>query len=148
MTNHPLNQTTTEDDRPWEPLNKDDPLNVGDEVRQERPGLTITGVVGRVDEEGDPWTAEGLFIGEVNQGTWYVRRPVKELPTEDGAVIVPAEGFEFIWVEGGRYFDRLTYSGRLRRWYGVAVGVRSAWAAFWYGEPEKITPVTWKVDDQ
>ena len=148
MTNHPLNQTTTEDDRPWEPLNKDDPLHVGDEVRQDLRGITRTAVVGRVDKGGDPWTAREDLIGMRRSGTWYVRRPVKELPTEDGAVIVPAEGFEFIWVEGGRYFDRLTYSGQLRRWYGVAVGVRSAWAAFWYGEPEKITPGTWKVDDQ
>ena len=134
------------DARPWELLNG--PLRVGDEVRQDWCGLTITGVVGRVDGGGNPWSVNDSFIGLLEVGTWYVRRPVKELPTEDGAVIVPAEGFGFIWVEGGRYFDRLTYSGRLRRWYGVAVGVRSAWAAFWYGEPEEITSGTWKVDDQ
>ena len=75
-------------------------------------------------------------------------RPVRELPTEDGAVIVPAEGFEFIWVEGGRYFTRLTYSSQLRRWYGVAVNGGPAWASFWCGDPETITPGTWQVADQ
>lgn len=75
-------------------------------------------------------------------------RPAPALPTEDGAVIVPAEDFEFIWAGYGRYFDRLTYSGRTRRWYGVAVGGGPTWAAFWYGDPEAITPGTWKVADQ
>lgn len=75
-------------------------------------------------------------------------RPAPELPTEDGAVIVPADGHEFIWVEGGRYFDRLTYSSRTRRWYGPATNGGPAWAAFWYGDPDQITPGTWKVADQ
>lgn len=75
-------------------------------------------------------------------------RPVQELPTEDGAVIVPAEDFEFIWAGGGRYFARLTCSGQLRRWYGVAVNGGPAWAAFWCGDPETITPGTWKVEGE
>ena len=58
-------------DRPWEPLNGRR-VYVGDEVRQERAGITITGVVVRVDKDGDPWAADGIFIGEVNEGTWYV----------------------------------------------------------------------------
>ena len=136
-----------DDSRPWEPLNGRR-VYVGDEVRQERVGITITGVVVRVDKDGDPWAADGIFIGEVNEGTWYVRRAVQELPTEDGAVIVPAEGREFIGGDGGRLFARLTYSGQLRLWYGVVVNGGPAWAALWYGEAEKITPGTWKVDDQ
>ena len=139
---------TEEDARPWEPLGESDQVRVGDEVKWDYYGLTMTATVARVDKTGSLYTAAGLHIGVRSVGTWHVRRAVQELPTEDGAVIVPTEGFGFIWVEGGRYFDRLTYSGRLRRWYGVAVGVRSAWAAFWYGEPEKITSGTWKVDDQ
>ena len=66
-----------EDDRPWEPLSKGDPLHVGDEVRQDHGGITRTAVVGRagrVDGKGDPWTAEGTFIGVLSTGTWYVRR--------------------------------------------------------------------------
>ena len=72
-------------------------------------------------------------------------RPAQELPTEDGAVIVPAEDFEFIWAGYGRYFARLTYSAQLRRWYGVAFNGGPAWAAFWYGDPETITPGTWRA---
>ena len=77
------------DDRPWEPLNGG-PVRVGDEVRQDWYGVTRGGIVGRVDGNGDPWTAEGGYIGPILGGTWYVRRAVRELPEEDGAVIVPA----------------------------------------------------------
>ena len=73
-------------------------------------------------------------------------RPAQELPTEDGAVIVPADGYEHIGAEGVRLFARLTYSGQLGLWYGVVVNGGPAWAAVWYGGPEKIAPGTWKVD--
>ena len=63
-----------DDDRPWEPLNEGDPLNVGDEVKRVAFGATITAVVGRVDPEGDPWTAEDVFIGRRRHGAWHVRR--------------------------------------------------------------------------
>ena len=63
-----------EDARPWEPLNEGDPLNVGDEVKRVAFGATITAVVGRVDPEGDPWTAEDGFIGRRRHGAWHVRR--------------------------------------------------------------------------
>ena len=138
----------TADARPWEPLNKDTLLCRGDEVRRVVPGITTTAVVARVDEVDALWTAGGMFIGRLDSGTWYVRRAAQELPTEDGAVIVPAEGREFIGGDGGRLFARLTYSGQLRLWYGVVVNGGPAWAALWYGEAEKITPGTWKVDDQ
>ena len=75
-------------------------------------------------------------------------RAAQELPTEDGAVIVPAEGRYFIHADGRRYFARLTYSSQLRLWYGIEASGGPAWAAVWYGEPEKITPGTWKVADQ
>ena len=67
-------RTNPDDDRPWEPLNEGDPLNVGDEVKQVAFGATITAVVGRVDPEGDPWTAEDGFIGRRRHGAWHVRR--------------------------------------------------------------------------
>ena len=85
-----------EDDRPWEPLGESDPARVGDEVKWDYYGLTMTATVARVDKTGSLYTAAGLHIGVRSVGTWYVRRPVQELPTEDGAVIVPADGHEFI----------------------------------------------------
>ena len=86
----------------------------------------------------EAWTDEELRAANPH-------RPARVLPAEDGAVIVPADGYEFIWVEGGRYFDRLTYSSRTRRWYGVAINGGPAWASFWYGDPETITPGTWRT---
>ena len=132
MTDHPLNQTTTEDDRPWEPLNG--PVRVGDEVRRGHSGLTVTAVVGSVDEDGDPWTAEGALIGVLNLGTWYVRRPVQELPTEDGAVIVPEDGREYIETRAGKKPRRLTWDAKCYVWYD-ARGPHLA---------SDITPGTWK----
>ena len=61
------------DARPWEPLNGRTP-RVGDELRVELNGITRSGVVGRVNEYGDPWTNEGALIGRARVGTWYVRR--------------------------------------------------------------------------
>ena len=142
-----------EDDRPWEPLNG--PVRVGDEVRQERPGLTITGVVGRLDAEEDPWTADDLFIGEINLGTWYVRRAAQELPTEDGAVIVPAEGREFIEAEvnGQTYITREAVVCQTD--FGPANVLQGAWRRVDDGARSEgqmarhcITPGTWKVGDQ
>ena len=127
-----------EDERPWEPLNEDDPLNVGDEVRRENGGTTITAVVGRVDGDGGPWTAEGASIGLLRYGTWYVRRAVQELPTEDGAVIVPADGHDFIEIRAGKKSRRLTWDADAFVWYdayGTYLGT-------------DITSGTWKVDDQ
>lgn len=132
MTDHPLNQTTTEDDRPWEPLNG--PVRVGDEVRRGHSGLTVTAVVGSVDEDGDPWTAEGALIGVLNLGTWYVRRPVQELPTEDGAVIVPEDGREYIETRAGKKPRRLTWDAECYVWYDARGTYLGA----------DITPGTWK----
>lgn len=71
-----MNENTTTDDRPWEPLDGR-PVRVGDTVRQDWFGLTITGVVSSVDAEGDPLTAEGVLIGILRDGTWYVRPALK-----------------------------------------------------------------------
>ena len=128
---------TDEDDRPWEPLNGGR-VYVGDEVRQEAFGFTVTAVVARVDGRGDPLTAEGAIIGDLRHGTWYVRRPVQELPEEDGAVIVPAEGCEFIEIRAGKKSRRLTWDADAFVWYdayGTYLGT-------------DITSGTWKVDDQ
>lgn len=80
---------TGEDDRPWKPLKKGDPLHAGDEVRQEWYGVTRSGIVGSVDGNGDPWTAEGGYIGPILGGTWYVHRPAPTTPAEE--VELPTE---------------------------------------------------------
>ena len=129
-------------DRPWELLNAGDPVRVGDEVRQELDGVTTIAIVGRVDEEGDPWTTENRFIGVIEYGTWYVRRTAQELPTWDGAVIVPADGHEYIAMADaeGWVFDRMTYSAEHDRWYGM-----TARGAIAMCSAEQIAPGTWKV---
>lgn len=127
-----------EDERPWEPLNEDDPLNVGDEVWQDHLGIARIAVVARVDEEGHPWAAEGGFIGPLRYGTWYVRRAVQELPTEDGAVIVPADGHDYIETRAGKKSRRLTWDAECYVWYD-ARGTHLA---------SDINPGTWKVADQ
>ncbi len=119
------------DARPWEPLNGGR-VYVGDEVRRDYLGTTTTAVVGRVDEEGDPWTDEGRVIGILHEGAWYVRRPAPELPMEDGAVIVPADGREFIETNEG-FASALVHLGG--KWYGGAFPIK----------PVQITPGTWKV---
>ena len=94
------------DNRPWEPLNGGR-VYVGDEVRQERAGITTTAVVGRVDDAGDPWTDArdpwtdgGALIGLLRHGTWYVRRTIPaptppaeevELPGEQPAHLLDVE---------------------------------------------------------
>lgn len=125
------------DPRPWEPLNGRAP-RVGEEIRRDRYGITSIAVVGRVDRTGDPWTAEGALIGMLKHGTWYVRRTVQELPTEDGAVIVPAEGREFIETQSGKKSRRLTWDAECFVWY-------DARGTHLHGD---ITPGTWQVADQ
>lgn len=71
-------------------------------------------------------------------------RPAQELPTEDGVVIVPAEGYEYI---EARVYNK-TYRAREagRHWAG-------GWHAAWRSgpevrgvvAPEDITPGTWRA---
>ena len=147
MTNHPLNQTTAEDDRPWEPLGEHDPLNVGDEVRRHLHDITTTAVVGRMDGDGGLWTAEGRFIGALVLGTWYVRRRVQELPTEAGTVIVPADGHEYVeaTMHGGTFRAREAIRSWAGGWYAAW---RSGEQTAGLASSEDITPGTWKVADQ
>ena len=139
-------RTNPDDDRPWEPLNG--PVRVGDEVRQDRPGMTITAVVGRVDEVGDPWATGGNFIGRIDFGTWYVRRHIQELPTEPDAVIERADGHKYITatVSGETYRAReAMLSGE--RWH--AVWRRdSGRGAISFVRSHEITPGTCQVADQ
>ena len=126
------------DARPWESLGESDQVCVGDEVKWDYYGLTMTATVARVDKTGSLYTAAGLHIGVRSVGTWYVRRAVPELPTEDGAVIIPADGHEFIEIRAGKKSRRLTWDADAFVWYdayGTYLGT-------------DITTGTWKLDDQ
>ena len=73
--------------------------------------------------------------------------PSQELPTEPGAVIVPADGHEYI--EANLYGMNLRAREAVLSWVEI-------WYAAWrdggsthgHVKPEHITPGTWKVDDQ
>lgn len=143
-----------EDARPWEPLDGR-PLRAGYEVRRDYQGITRIAVVGRVDEGGDPWTADGGFIGSLGVGTWYFRRAVQELPTEDGAVIVPADGREYIEAEvnGQTYITREAVVCQTD--FGPANVLQGAWRRVDDGARSEgqmarhcITPGTWKVEGE
>lgn len=147
--NHPDAPGLIADDdaRPWEPLNG--PVRVGDEVRRDHCGIITTGVVARVDEDGDPLTAEGYLIGLRDYGTWHVRRVAPELPTKCGTVIVANDGHKFIKaeVDGIAHRAREAVLGANGWWYGAwrkAEGDGLLSAMF----PEHISAPTWKVDDQ
>ena len=76
-------------------------------------------------------------------------RPAQELPTENGAVIVPADGHEYIEAAcfGVVWRAREAVLGLDGRWHGVwrrGAGV----AAVGSVSPGRITPGIWKVDDQ
>ena len=152
VLNHPeaaglLADEDPADARPWELLNG--PLRVGDEVRQDHLGVTTIAVVGRVDGEGDPWTAEDRFIGGLDLGTWYVRRAIQELPTEDGVEIVPAGGGPIGAAHPGGKFTthHATYDSYLGSWVGVwrAASGRVTVSSV---SPGDITPGTWKVEGE
>ena len=140
-------RTNPEDARPWEPLSKDDPVRVGDEVRQERYGIMHTGIVARVDKDGDPFTAERGCIGRRKCGTWYVRRTVQDLPTTPGIPIVANDGHEYI---------EAVFSGVVWRTSEAVLGLAGLWHGVWRAgrsvvgsvSPELITPGTWKVDER
>ena len=147
--NHPDAPGLIADDdaRPWEPLNG--PVRVGDEVRRDHCGIITTGVVARVDEDGDPLTADGYLIGLRDYGTWHVRRVAPELPTKCGTVIVANDGHKFIKaeVDGIAHRAREAVLGANGWWYGAwrkAEGDGLLSAMF----PEHISAPTWKVDDQ
>ena len=141
------------DNRPWEPLNGGR-VYVGDEVRQERAGITTTAVVGRVDDGGDPWTDAGdpwtdggALIGLLRHGTWYVRRAVQELPRKEGTLIVPADGREFIEAEvwGKTYYASEAILLGERDWLGAWRSPHSVQVDVTSGQ---ITPGTWKVGNR
>lgn len=114
-------------------------------------GVTVTerreGIAHERDWDGDWLTKGGLWItdGE-GEGITLTIRPVQELPTEDGADIVPAEGHEYITATIGRR----TYRAR------EAMLAGDRWHAVWrtadgrqvrYSVRSRyINPGTWKVE--
>ena len=137
------------DARPWEPLIESDQVCVGDEVKWDYYGLTMTATVARVDKTGSLYTAAGLHVGVRSVGTWYVRRVAPELPTKCGTVIVANDGHKFIKaeVDGIAHRAREAVLGANGWWYGAwrkAEGDGLLSAMF----PEHISAPTWKVDDQ
>ena len=148
MTDHPLNQTAAEDDRPWKLLNGRS-ARVGYELRMDLNGVTRSGIVARVDKTGDPWTAEGGFIGRLIDGTWYFRRPVQELPPErDGVVLVPADGHESITTTEGQEFSRLTFTTKQSIWYGPNLAALPGDLLIQAASPSRLIPGTWKVEGE
>ena len=137
------------DSSTWVSLGEDDPLHGDDEVRQDFRGITTTAVVDLVDEYGDPWTTEGACIGRLDHGTWYVRRPIQELPTTPRTVIVPADGHEYIEavVSGVVWRTREAVLGLDGRWHG-AWRVGSGRLAVESTGSDSITPGTWKVEEK
>ena len=138
-----------EDDRPWEPLGESDPARVGDEVKWDYYGLTMTATVARVDKTGSLYTAAGLHVGVRSVGTWHVRRVAPELPTKCGTVIVANDGHKFIKaeVDGIAHRAREAVLGANGWWYGAwrkAEGDGLLSAMF----PEHISAPTWKVDEK
>ena len=111
--------------------------------------FTRGGIVGHVDGNGDPWTAEGGYIGPIQGGTWYVRRAIQELPTEDGVEIVPAGGGPIGAAHPGGKFTthHATYDSYLGSWVGVwrAASGRVTVSSV---SPGDITPGTWKVEGE
>lgn len=141
-------RTNPEDARPWEPLDGRKP-RVGDEVRQDLAGITHIAVVAAVDGYGNPLNSEGVFIGHLDVGTWYVRRAVQELPPErDGVVLVPADGHKAITTTDGQEFARLTFTTKQSIWYGPNLAALPGDWVIQTTSPGRLTPDTWKVDDQ
>ena len=119
----------------------------------ERDGVTAKtsweGIAHRRGDDDDWWTKGGMYItnGEGDGTTLTIRRPTQELPTEPGAVIVPADGHEHITA------TRASETWHARDAVLVCGQWHAAWrthAGRWIGwvTPKQITPGTWKVDGQ
>ena len=138
-----------EDDRPWEPLAPGDPLHAGDEVWRWWCGVSTRGTFDVQHPDSQVYTAERGHLGHRAIGTWYVRRAIQELPTEDGVEIVPAGGGPIGAAHPGGKFTthHATYDSYLGSWVGVwrAASGRVTVSSV---SPGDITPGTWKVEGE
>ena len=97
----------------------------------------------RGEQEGPSWHTTNARLANPH-------RPAQELPTEDGAVIVPADGRAYVDAvyAGSAYTTRhATYDHCTGAWvglwrHGAGYGSMSMMAA------DHITPGTWKVDGE
>lgn len=106
------------------------------------------GVAHHRNADGDWCTEEGprITVGEGNGITITIRRPVKNLPTEDGTQIIPAHGaIEAVW-------DGVTYTTR----HATYDATEGAWVGVWRSENDNrtyemysrcITTDTWKTKE-
>ena len=116
-------------------------------------GVTITtrreGIAHHRDGAGDWCTEDGAWLTDFSDasGTLTIRRPVQELPTGFGAVIVAKEegGSIEVAVLGFVWRAREAVFGGDGRWHGVW---RSTSGAISYAVPDQITPGTWKVEEK
>ena len=124
------------------------------EQTQSPDGATIyerrEGIAHHRDSFGDWCTEGGTRLASLSGAgiTITIRRPIQELPTKAGTVIVPADGWEFIEVttDNGETFRARE---AVRHWTG-------GWYAAWrsgpetrgFVAPEDITPGTWKVGNR
>ena len=142
-------RTNTPDPRPWEPLAPGDPLHAGDEVWREWCGVSTRGIFDVQHPDSQVYTAERGHLGHRAIGTWYVRRAIQELPTEDGVEIVPAGGGPIGAAHPGGKFTthHATYDSYLGSWVGVwrAASGRVTVSSV---SPGDITPGTWKVEGE
>ena len=134
-----------------------DDVRPGDHLILETPRLwrdvTITtrreGIAHHRDGDGDWCTEDGVWLTDFSDasGTLTIRRPVQELPTGLGAVIVAKEegGSIEAAVLGFVCRAREAVFGGDGRWHGVW---RSTSGAISYAVPDQITPGTWKVEEK
>ena len=138
-----------DDPRPWEPLAPGDPLHAGDEVWRWWCGVSTRGTFDVQHPDSQVYTAERGHLGHRAIGTWYVRRAIQELPTEDGVEIVPAGGGPIGAAHPGGKFTthHATYDSYLGSWVGVwrAASGRVTVSSV---SPGDITPGTWKVEGE
>ena len=135
-----------------------DDVRPGDHLTWERvvttAGVTYTtrreGIAHRRDASGNWSTEDGQRItaGKGEHATLTIRRPVQELPTKSGAVIVPADGREYIEAK----MACGTFHAR-----EAVIRHDGFWVAAWrtggrgqtsYVTSDCIAPDTWKVEDQ
>lgn len=116
-----------------------------------RNGVTITsqrvGIAYHRDSDGDWWAVEGGWLtqGEGKDITLTIRRPIQDLPTKPGTVIV--------WADGHKYIEATVGGVTYRAREAILLG-GDEWHAAWrsdagvqvYVTPEQITPGTCKVD--
>ena len=112
-------------------------------------GVTLTvrreGIAHHRDQEGDWCTEEGRWLtdGEGEDITLTIRRPVQDLPTEPGTVIVNNDGGEYITA---------TFAGEVYRAREAILLDPDHWHAAWRSDvgvlpyiiSERIDPSTWK----